>query len=117
MEKDQQTQGLLMECIYCSLIFPELKNNNCPVCKDKNIFFQPAQMMDKNSSQIYLMQKLSLFFQVLAQDIPPNMNDLSDERIQEIKDNSLSILNNIAKYNFDLQEALIDLIRGLSIKK
>lgn len=105
-------QGLLMNCIYCHLVYPDLKNNDCPVCKDNNQFFKPAQMMDKASSQIRLFQELSHLFQTLkTENIPPSSSELSKEELLELKDKTYSLLESIVMYNFDIKDGIIELIR------
>ena len=58
----------MFDCIHCSLLYPELKGNGCPICNDEFHIFKPAQMMDKSSSQIKIFRKLFTLFDLISNE-------------------------------------------------
>ncbi|MCK5772186.1 MAG: hypothetical protein KAH57_00210, partial [Thermoplasmata archaeon] len=55
-------QGALQGCVYCGVIYPELKGN-CPRCGKAGGGFRAAQMMDRESSSrmiLDIMNELDL---------------------------------------------------------
>lgn len=52
-------QGALVDCVYYSFIRPELHGkSNCPVCRGRTPKFKAMRMMDKKTSQNYLLAKI-----------------------------------------------------------
>ena len=53
-------QGLYLDCFYCQDLFPETEGN-CKKCQNKKSYFQPAQMMDKETSEQFVLESLLNF--------------------------------------------------------
>jgi hypothetical protein len=100
-----QEQGVLMDCIYCKDLYPNRKEN-CPRCKGNRSYFQPAQMMDTNSSQNHILQTMSNFFEIFK-------SEKDQTQALTLKKKAIHLLEKIKIYNFDLKSALIDLIYEL----
>lgn len=87
-------QGCQVECPYCSLIHPELKNSNkCPECHGNNLSFRPMRMMDRQTSQIELIEVI----------FKPQLSKSKTE----LRRFFLNFLTEIDVYHFDLKEAII----------
>lgn len=108
MMEDQQApampeQGALQGCVYCGVIYPELKGN-CPRCGKAGGGFRTAQMMDRDSSSRMIL------------DV---MNDLDISSCHEAEDagakreSLISLLKDISLYDFDIVSALALRIREM----
>ncbi len=93
-------QGLLLDCVYCNLIHPELKGKKeCPHCHGQTPKFKPMQMMDKTSSEHSVMNMII------------EMKYTDD--LEQYKKDLIGLLTEVEVYNFDLKSALITIIRDL----
>ena len=102
MRIEDRDQGLEMKCIYCSKIYPELKDKGCPVCNGKNYIFQAAQMMDVNSFERAIFKHLSEFLQ----------NYYNNKLDEDYPENKLEAIKNIA---FNAKNDAISLVKKLNI--
>ncbi len=92
-------QGAMMDCVYCSIIYPELKGN-CPRCGRSGGGFRQARMMDRETSSRMILD--------IMDDI-----DLSFDRNEEKRESLISLLREITLYDFDLVSALALRIREM----
>ena len=87
-------QGCLVDCVYCKYIKPELQGLDiCPKCHGQTPFFQPAQMMDQDSSSSQIFNDLLSFK-------PDSNND-------SLFNFWYNILKRVDMYNFDFKHALV----------
>ncbi|MHA1785882.1 MAG: hypothetical protein ACTSVY_05170 [Candidatus Helarchaeota archaeon] len=105
-------QGVEMECMYCSVLYPEFKGKSCPVCDGKGIVFQPARMMDEFTSREEIFQDLFEFLRHRDEFKLDEKPDLP----QKIKNSAINILKKVVIYNFNMKDALITLIHELDDK-
>lgn len=99
---EDKEQGVYIDCIYCKVIYPEINSINCQWCKGESGYFRPARMMDKHSSDKYIMDILKPFFENY---------DMNEEVDEGTRKRMVGIVEAISIYNFDLKQALIDTIR------
>jgi hypothetical protein len=96
-------QGTLQDCVYCGVIYPEIKGD-CPRCHGNGTGFREARMMDMESSSRMILDIM-------------NKMDLSDfhtpEEANAKRERLISLLNDIKLYDFDLISALIVRIKDL----
>lgn len=110
-----QEQGLMMDCIYCTMIYPNLNSEECPKCHGKVHCLQPAQMMDEESSQRSILESLKVFFANLDGNIiSGNKEGLTEGEINELEEKLYSIIKKLSIYNFNLQRAFIDVYRNIN---
>ena len=89
-----------MNCIYCYIIYPELKGN-CPKCGKAGGGFRAAQMMDRESSSRMILDMM-------------NDTDLLHDRNEEKRERLISLLRDVVLYDFDLVSALALRIREMA---
>ena len=99
---ENKEQGVYIDCIYCKVIYPEVNSGNCERCKGEGGYFRPARMMDKHSSNNYVMEILKPFF---------DNYDMNAEIDDTNRNKMIGLIEVISIYNFDLGKALIDSIR------
>jgi predicted amidophosphoribosyltransferase len=95
-------QGCMVDCVYCSTIHPEIREDNtkeCPMCHGQTPSFRPMRMMDKYTSEMELLHDLFTF-----ENYREN---------PQLKDFLISLLTKVQIYNFDLKEALISKIQAI----
>jgi hypothetical protein len=100
---ENKEQGVYLDCIYCKVIYPEINSSNCKRCKGEGGYFRPARMMDKLSSNNYVMDSLKQFFENY---------DMYEEIDESNRKRMIGLVEIIEIYNFDLKKALIDIIRN-----
>ena len=115
MRIEDRDQGIEMECVYCTKIYPELRDKGCPVCKDVRFIFQTAQMMDVDSSERAIFAHLSEFLQYYNKhELDLEYTDKNFETKKKLaetaKNDVINLIKKINIYNFNLEEALIHLI-------
>ena len=115
----EKEQGLLLECIHCTILYPGEDRPNCPECKGAKSHFVPAQMMDRSSSQTMIITEISKFIKEQSKllTINENIDLLSKDHIDKMREEGFRLLKKLIMYDFDLQEYLKDLIRQLDMKK
>ncbi len=106
-------QGLLIECIHCKVLYPELDSSDCHWCQGAGQYFQPARMMSPELSQQVLLQQLIEYCRDWGSFLINHESSLDDAMKENLRKKSLNLLQNILIYNFDLKESLIQLIRTL----
>jgi hypothetical protein len=93
------------------------KKNNCPRCKNKVQYFQPARMMDKfTSNQDFLTTLLNSFnkMQKLNPEIDLlNMSDFSNNELERSQKLIENLILKIQIYGIDLKEVLIQYYRQI----
>ena len=105
-------QGISIDCIHCTMIYPDVNRPDCPECHGKKRYFLPAQMMDKSSSQrtiineIFNNKELLTFFLLEGQN-------LTGEKKEVIKSKCFALLRKTVIYNFDLKDLLVEIVREL----
>ena len=93
-------QGVQADCVYCKYIQPELKGKKeCPKCNGLTPKFREARMMDKESSQHEILQRILMIEHT--------------EDLNKLKDSFIGLLDAIDIYKFDFKEALINAIRSI----
>ena len=99
-----ESQGTLVECVYCKFVHPELKGTDqCPECHGRTPEFRPARMMDKETSEREIMEKIENIFKH------------KDE--MDLKKELLTLLTYVDVYRFDFKEALIRIIRDIEAEQ
>ena len=112
-EKDpfEREQGIIIECIHCTILYPNENRPNCPECKGAKSYFIPAQMMDKQSSIRYIITEL---IKILANQ--ENLKDFDNteslpvDTLDIMRNNLFNLLKNIVIYNFNVKNICKDLI-------
>ncbi len=102
MMQEQQAmpeQGAMMDCVYCSIIYPELKGK-CPRCGRSGGGFREARMMDRESSSRMILDMM-------------DDTDLLFDGNEEKRERMISLLNDVVLYDFDLVSALALRIREM----
>ena len=102
-------QGLWTECVYCTMVNTEI-GKDCPYCNGNFYYFQPAQMMDKSSSQQMILKSLTELKPIFDTYYS---NEEDKNNAAYLKKMLLGILKDVNIYNFDLKDALINYIRWL----
>jgi hypothetical protein len=92
----RQDQGLSMECVYCTLVRPDI-GGDCPECHGARVRFQPARMMDGPTSRDHV---LSRFFHHGA--VLPGSGGATE------RDRLLALLEEVVIYGFDPALALAE---------
>ncbi|MHA1849585.1 MAG: hypothetical protein ACTSYS_05125 [Promethearchaeota archaeon] len=82
------------------------------------MIFQPARMMDKQTSQQEILDDLYHLLNVreqLALELRDEPMDIDDKKGRAIllKNNAVSILNKLIIHDFEIKQAIIDLIHQL----
>lgn len=118
-ETREKEQGLLLECIHCTVLYPSEERPNCPECKGAKMYFVPAHMMDKESSQNMIITELSTFFKEQNDFLPvhEHADVFTQENAEKLRKEGFRLLKKLIMYDFDFQEYLKDLIRQLESKK
>lgn len=111
-------QGVTMECVFCSTLYPELKEKGCPYCRGEGIIFQPARMMTPKLSRDEIFRELAEFFRFMAeknldQHSFHEIYKLEEDEAKNLKDRAISLLKKAVIYGFDLKDTLIDFIHQL----
>lgn len=111
-------QGVLVDCIQCTIIYPGKDRPNCPECKGTKSYFLPAQMMDKVSSQEMIVKKLLSFFKNLDKidDINTFIRKMNLEQTTKMREACFILLRTVVIYNFELRVVLKDMILNLDEK-
>ena len=105
-------QGTEMECVLCTVIYPELKGKECPICKGAGFYFQPARMMDLYTSRREMLNYLYYF--TMNRDKFERMDPEEKEKMAlDIRNEAIGMIKKIIIYNFELKETLIDLVHEL----
>ncbi|MFW3146581.1 MAG: hypothetical protein ACMUIE_07195 [Thermoplasmatota archaeon] len=107
MDEDQEQfspqQGALQNCVYCSIIYPELKGD-CPRCGGAGTRFREARMMDRESSSLLILEMI-------------NETDLSGyheiEEAMKKRERLIALLRDIVLYDFDIRSAIITRIKDI----
>ena len=97
-------QGLQMECIHCSVLYPELKGKNCPICHGSGFIFQPARMMDRDLSQRELFEDFTEFFYQLGKKkIEMDAIDAETEKklARDLRNHAIRLVKKLHIYGFD----------------
>jgi len=120
MRIEDREQGLEMECLYCTKIYPELREKECPVCKGARFIFQPAQMMDVETSERAIFTHLSEFLQNYYKhelDVGHAEKDFEKKKklAETAKNDAINLIKKIHIYNFNLSEALIHLVHEIDM--
>ena len=117
LNNSQKEQGVLIDCISCTIIYPEGERPDCPECNGKKKYFLPAQMMDKLSSHKIIMNDLNnlLKLNVDLNFVFFNTQDLSSDNVNLLKDAYFNLLKKVLIYNFDLKDFLIQNIKNLDL--
>ena len=98
-EPARMEQEALMGCVYCPIIYPDLKRE-CPRCGGSGGGFRQARMMDRESSSRMIL------------DIMDD-TDLAYGRDVEKRERLISLLRDVVLYDFDLVSALALRIREM----
>lgn len=95
-----EDQGCLVDCVYCKWIQPELLHTTkCPLCHGKTPYFQSMRMMDSYTSRREILMDL------LEREVGSEKeNEWTTSRL-------LKLLTKINVYDFDLKQAIIELIQ------
>ncbi len=104
----QMEQGVQTDCIYCNEVYPELKGK-CPVCGNRGPKFTPAQMMDRESSQRAVLDRLLS----LAEGERGINNNDDKSAVLAYRREIIGVLKSIVIYDFELKGALVCRIRDL----
>lgn len=114
-DKLSKEQGVLIDCIQCSIIYPDKDRPDCPECHGKKQYFLPAQMLDKTSSQKLVVHELMQLLknETFLEKGYFNSQDITSEQEKQLKSICLKLLKNIVIYNFDLKPFIADVIRKL----
>ena len=108
---DNQEQGCMTECVYCTKVRPEI-GANCPLCKGQRAYHQPAQMMAGELARQHVLQKL-----LTAGTSLDTLKSASDteqlQAAQQLRDRLISTLQSMTIYGFDLETSMIELIHTL----
>lgn len=104
-----------MDCIFCKYIYPELSAEECPVCNGKGNIFQPARMMDRETSQQFVFDEL---INILIHFNEKNIHHLDTapldvEEANRLKQALIRMIQFIEIYGFDLKATLRDLVHAL----
>jgi len=116
----EQEQGTYIDCIYCQVLNPEIKNNNknCPRCQGQIKYFQPARMMDRETaSREFISNMMTAFLQLkeIDQDVLYlNKSDLSEEKLTTALALVEGLVLKLHIYNVDVKESLIQIYKQLN---
>ncbi|MHA2503162.1 MAG: hypothetical protein ACXAE3_09845 [Candidatus Kariarchaeaceae archaeon] len=97
----EEHQGLRMDCILCTVINEEV-DPNCPECKGAKTYFQPARMMDRQTSSMDIFDSIVQVFGKEELDLM-SMN----------KDEIYELLKKVMIYHFDIKRTLIEMYKEL----
>ena len=113
----RQDQGVLFDCIQCSIIYPGEERPDCPECHGKKNYFLTAQMVDKISSQKLVVNDLIQLIknENILEKSYFNSTSISSEQEKLLKKICLKLLKDIQIYNFDLKLFLADVVRKLEL--
>ncbi|NHI93724.1 MAG: hypothetical protein EAX96_14655 [Candidatus Lokiarchaeota archaeon] len=120
MRIEDREQGVQMECIFCTKLYPELRKKGCPACKGVGFIFQPAQMMDVDSFEREIFSHLHEFLHHYYKDkldfdfIEKGFEE-KKKLAKNAKNDAINLLKKLHIYGFDLSEALIRLIHKIDM--
>lgn len=104
----QMNQGAEIQCAYCGVAYPELKEE-CPECQGAGGRFKQAQMMDKESSSRQVLDQLLELFQFEHDLREKDDRDLAITYRRAL----LNMIENIDLYQFDIKDALAIRLKDL----
>ena len=106
IETREKDQGLLIDCIHCTILYRGTERKKCPECMGAKSYFVPAQMMDKNSSQTMIITEIITFIKEQSNFLLVNtkIESLTTDDIKKVRREYFNLLKKLIIYQFDLQE-------------
>lgn len=104
-------QGTVMDCIYCTKVYPELEGAECPKCGGRGPTFRAARMMDRQTSAREIWPRILGLYETESK-----LESLSPEQVQQYRDRLIGVLDQVNLYQFDMKEALLVRIHDLDME-
>ena len=97
-------QGVMAECHYCRVIYPDLKGD-CPLCAGGPEKFRPARMMDRYTSMREVLPSILRLWEL--EERVRQMDEPDMEIVKRYRDALISVVFDVGLYNFNIKDALI----------